>query len=48
MLENPYSDLPHNQAFTFTWFKMFLKMLEYEVCINTNAFCSQFSYFEII
>ena len=37
MLENPYSDLPHNQAFTFTWFKMFLKMLEYEVCISLNA-----------
>ena len=30
--------LLHYQAFTFKWVKMFLKMLEYEVCISLNAF----------
>ena len=37
-LENPYSNLPHYQAFTFKWVKMFLKILENEVCINLDAF----------
>ena len=33
-----YSDLPHYQAFTFMWVNMFLKMLEYEICISLNEF----------